>query len=378
MKKHQVIAGLLIIVGILGVAFIPAKKGKQLKLKEALSNKFYIGTAMNVYQITGRDTASVGVIKENFNAIVAENCMKSENIQPKEGVFDFTMADKFVEFGEKNNMFITGHCLVWHSQTPRWFFKDSAGKEVSREVLIERMRKHIQTVVGRYKGRIKGWDVVNEVIDDRDGSYRKSKFYQIIGEDYIKLAFQFAHEADPNAELYYNDYTLTNPLKRKGALAMVKKLKEQGVKITAVGEQCHIGLDTPTLEEYEQTINDFAALGVKIMITEMDISVLPMDWSLGADVSARVEYKKKSDLYVNGLPDSVNVVFEKRYLDFFKLFLKHKDVITRVTLWGVTDAQSWKNGWPIPGRTDYPLLFDRKYQAKPVVKKIIDVALKNK
>jgi endo-1,4-beta-xylanase len=220
--------------------------------------------------------------------------------------------------------------------------------------------------------------VVNEAIDDRDGSLRKSKYYQIIGEDFIKLAFQFAHEADPQAELYYNDYSLADPKKRDGAVAMVKKLKEQGVKIDAVGEQCHVGLDNPSLEELEKTINEFAALGVKVMFTEMDVVVLPMDWSLGADVSARVEYKKKSDLYVNGLPDSVNTVFEKRYLDLFKLFLKHKDVVTRVTLWGVTDANSWKNNWPIPGRTDYPLLFDRKYQAKPVVEKIIGEALKNK
>jgi endo-1,4-beta-xylanase len=229
--------------------------------------------------------------------------------------------------------------------------------------------------VGRYKGKVKGWDVVNEVMDD-DGSYRKSKFYQIIGEDYIKLAFQFAHEADPQAELYYNDYSLANPVKRKGAVAMVKKLKEQGVKIDAVGEQCHVGLDYPSIEEFDQTIKDFAALGVKVMITEMEISVLPMDWSLGADVNARMEYKKKTDLYTAGLPDSVYNVLEKRYLDFFSLFLKHKDVITRVTLWGVHDGISWKNNWPIPGRTDYPLLFDRKYQPKPVVSKIINEALK--
>jgi endo-1,4-beta-xylanase len=360
------------------VAFFPVKGGeKQPKLKDAFAGKFYIGTAMNVEQILEKDTAAVRIIKEDLSAIVAENCMKAGPIQPKEGVFDFSLADKFVEFGEKNNKFITGHCLVWHSQAPRWFFKDSLGNEVSREVLIERMKKHIFTVVGRYKGRVKGWDVVNEAIDDRDGSLRKSKYYQIIGEDFIKLAFQFAHEADPQAELYYNDYSLAEPQKRKGALAMVKKLKEQGVKIDAVGEQCHVGLDNPSLEELEKTITEFAALGVKVMITEMDVVVLPMDWSLGADVSARVEYKKKSDLYVNGLPDSVNTVFEKRYLDLFKLFLKHKDVVTRVTLWGVTDANSWKNNWPIPGRTDYPLLFDRKYQAKPVVEKIIGEALKN-
>lgn len=377
MENNYIMISILTMM-VVGLTFISGTQKEKPRLKDALNGKFYIGTALNADQILGKDTAAVRVIKENFNAIVAENCMKSGPLQTEEGVFDFSLADKFVEFGERNNMYITGHALIWHAQAPKWFFKDSMGNDVSREVLIERMRKHIHTVVGRYKGRVKGWDVVNEVIDDSNGSYRKTRFYQIIGEDYIKLAFEFAREADPQAELYYNDYSLTNPQKRNGAVAMVKKLKEQGVKIDAVGEQGHIGIDTPTLEELEQTIDDFAALGVKVMITEMDVSVLPMDWSLGADISARMEYKKQSDLYIDGLPDSVNSVFEKRYTDLFKLFLKHKDVITRVTLWGVTDAQSWKNGWPIPGRTDYPLLFDRKYQPKPVVGKIIDEALSAK
>ena len=250
---------------------------KQPALKDAFEGKFLIGTALNVGQIRGYDTASVRLVKTHFNAIVAENCMKSEQVQPEEGKFDFSMSDQFVEFGEKNNMWVTGHTLVWHSQAPKWFFVDANGNDVSREVLIERMKKHIYTVVGRYKGRIKGWDVVNEAINDHDGSLRKSKFLQIIGEDYIKLAFQFAHEADPQAELYYNDYSLHNPVKRKGAVAMLKKLIDQGVKIHAVGEQCHVGLDEPSIEEYERTINDFAALGLKVMVTEMDISVLPMD-----------------------------------------------------------------------------------------------------
>lgn len=375
MKKNYFFK--IMILGVLFLnAFSPSNVCSQtLTLKQAFAGKFYIGTAMNERQIEGKDTAAIRVIKSQFNAIVPENCMKMGPIHPKENEFDFSIPDKFVDFGVKNKMFITGHNLVWHSQAPNWFFTDAQGKEVSRDVLIERMKKHIYTVVGRYKGKIKGWDVVNEVIDDK-GGYRKSKFYKIIGEDYIKLAFQFAHEADPKAELYYNDYSLTNPVKRKTALAMVKKLKDEGVKIDAVGEQCHIGLEYPTIQEYEQTIMDFAALGVKVNITEMDISVLKMDRSIGADVSARINGSNRSNPYVNGLSDSVNTLFEKRYLDFFKLFLKHKDFISRVTLWGVDDAQSWKNGWPIPGRTDYPLLFDRKYQPKPVVSKIIDEALK--
>lgn len=376
MKKERFLilapAACLLLAGILSVPALAQPR----TLKDAFAGKFVIGTAMSAPQIEGTDTAAVRVIKEQFNAIVAENCMKSGPIQPREGEFDFSLSDKFVEFGIKNNKHITGHTLVWHSQTPTWFFKDAEGKDVSREVLIERMKKHIYTVVGRYKGKIKGWDVINEVIDDRDGSLRRSKFMQIIGEDYIKLAFQFAHEADPQAELYYNDYSLFSPAKRKGAVAMVKKLIEQGVKIDAVGEQCHIGLDFPTIEEYEQTINDFAALGVKVMITEMEISVLPSNRNTGADVSGNNSGVDPSNPYVNGLPDAINQKFEQRYVDFFKLFLKHSDKITRVTLWGVDDGQSWKNDWPIPGRTDYGLLIDRKFQPKPVVQKIIAEAIK--
>jgi len=216
--------------------------------------------------------------------------------------------------------------------------------------------------------------VVNEALDE-DGSYRKTKFYEIIGEDYVRLAFQFAHEADPGAELYYNDYSLANEPKRKGAVELVKKLLQQGVKVDGIGEQCHIGLDYPEISEFEKSIEAFAALGVKVLITEMDISVLPMpDQRVGADVSARFEYQQKLNPYSGGLPDSVNTALNNRYFEFFKLFLKHKDVISRVTLWGVNDGQNWKNNWPVRGRTDYPLLFDRKNQPKPAVWQIIEEA----
>jgi endo-1,4-beta-xylanase len=343
-------------------------------LKDALAGKFHIGTALNAGHYSEKDTTTIRVIKEQFDAAVAENCMKPGPIHPRQGVYNFAPADQFVEFGEKNHLFITGHCLVWHSQAPNWFFTDSLGKTVSRDVLIARMQEHISTVVGRYKGRVKGWDVVNEALNE-DGTYRKTKFWEIIGEDYLRLAFQFAHEADPDAELYYNDYSLANTEKRNGAVALVKKLKEQGVHVDGIGEQCHVGLDYPEISEFEKSIEAFAALGVKVMITEMDISVLPMpDRRVGADISANFEYQKKLNPYSGGLPDSVSTALENRYLDFFKLFLKHKDVISRVTLWGVNDGQSWKNNWPVRGRTDYPLLFDRKNQAKPVVQKIIEEA----
>lgn len=357
--------------------FKPVETAFQIEtLKNAFAGKFYIGTALNEFQISGKDTAALRVVKEQFSAIVPENCMKSGRIQPKEGVFNFSFPDQFVELGEQNHLFMTGHCLIWHSQAPRWFFTDSVGNDVSREVLIGRMKKHISTVVGRYKGKLKGWDVVNEAIEG-DGSYRKSKFYQIVGEDFIKLAFQFAHEADPEAELYYNDYGMADPGRREGVVAMVKKLKAEGVKIDGIGMQCHMGLDQPEISEFEKSMEAFAALGVKVMITEMDISVLPPPRrNLGADVSTNFEYQKKLNPYTEGIPDSVDTAFEQRYLDFFKLFLNHKDVISRVTLWGISDRNSWKNNWPVWGRTDYPLLFDRKYQAKPVVQKIIAEAAK--
>ncbi len=376
MKKKQTSFIIVLFVFLAGTVTPVKTDAQQLRLKDAFAGKFYIGTALNVPEITGKDTASVRVVKEQFDAIVPENCMKSEAIQPKEGVFNFAMADQFVNFGEENNMFITGHTLIWHSQAPSWFFKDSSGSDVSREVLIDRMKKHITTLVGRYKGRVKGWDVVNEAIQD-DGTYRKTRFLEIIGEDYIKLAFEFAHEADPDAELYYNDYSMANPAKRNGVVAMVKKLKEQGVKIDGIGMQCHIGLNYPDINDFEQSIDAFSALGVKVMITEMDLTLLPMpDRNVGAEVSANFDYQKKLNPYAGGLPDSVNTDFENRYLDFFKLFLKHKNQISRVTLWGVNDAQSWRNNWPVRGRTDYPLLFDRENRAKPVVKKIIEEAIK--
>ncbi len=345
-------------------------------LKEAFSNKFYIGTALNARQVMGHDSATMEVVKKHFNSIVAENCMKSGMIQREEGKFNFELADQFVKFGEENDMFIIGHTLIWHSQAPRWFFTDDDGNEVSREILIERMKNHISTVVGRYKGRVNGWDVVNEAILD-DGSFRKSKFYEIIGEDFIKLAFQFAHEADPEAELYYNDYSMAVPGKRSGVVKMVKKLQDQGVKIDAIGMQGHIGLDYPSIQEFEKSIEDYSGLGVKVMVTELDLSVLPMpDWGAGAEVSTNYEYQQQLNPYTEGLTDSVKTAFENRYLDFFKLFLKHQEDITRVTLWGVNDNNSWKNNWPVRGRTDYPLLFNRNNEPKDVVEKIINEALK--
>jgi len=209
MRKIILSSSLVALFAVILLGCTTAKKPVT-TLKEALKDKFYIGTALNTSQTPSDNPAEHALITSQFNAIVAENCMKSEKIQPKQGVFTFDDADRFVKFGEDNGMWITGHTLIWHSQAPKWLFVDAEGNDVSRDTLIARMKTHIHTLVGRYKGRVKGWDVVNEAIED-NGEYRNSKFYQIIGEDYIELAFQFAHEADPNAQLYYNDYSMASP-----------------------------------------------------------------------------------------------------------------------------------------------------------------------
>lgn len=366
MKKNTVLLAMLLASG-----YLFAQPVKNLTLKDALKGKFHIGTAINLQQISGKDVANTNIIKANFDAIVAENCMKSMYLQPREGEFNFADADKFVEFGEKNGMWITGHCLIWHSQLPPWFFTDDRGETVSAETLKARMKSHISTVAGRYKGRIKGWDVVNEAIME-DGSYRKSKFYQILGEEFIPLAFQYAQEADPQAELYYNDYNEWYPGKRAAVIRLIETLKERGIRIDAIGMQGHVGMDGPSIEEYEQAILDYTRAGVKVMITEFDLSILPSPRrGTGADISDTSEYRKEINPYTESVPDSVAVAWTNRMGDFFRLFLRYPGKVSRVTMWGVSDGSSWKNNFPVRGRTDYPLLFDRQYKAKPVVGEII-------
>lgn len=345
-------------------------------LKDAYGDKFLVGVAVNNDQVAGRDTAVTRIIKQHFNQLVAENCMKCEKIHPEENRYDFEAADRLMQFAEDNRMTVIGHCLIWHSQCAPWFFIDKEGKQISAEVLRQRMKDHIYTVVGRYKGRIKGWDVVNEAIVE-DGSYRKSKFYEILGEEFIDLAFQYAHEADPDAELYYNDYGMDNPGRREGVINLVKRLKEKGLRIDAVGMQGHMGMRYPSIEEFEKSMLAYSSLGVKVMITEWDMSALP-EVSRSSNISDTAAYKASLNPYPEALPDSVSQKWNQRMGDFFRLFVKHADIVDRVTAWGVVDTDSWKNGFPVPGRTDYPLLFDRQYQMKPFVKELIEETRKSK
>lgn len=369
MRVKHITSALLIAAFVAACGNQKATVVEEPSLKDAVGDKFLIGVALNVNQSSGVDTSSIKLVKQHFNSIVAENCMKCEVIHPEEDRYDFTLADQFVSFGEKNGMAVIGHCLIWHSQLAPWFCVDEKGNNVTPEVLKQRMKDHITTIVTRYKGRIKGWDVVNEAILE-DGSYRKSKFYEILGEEFIPLAFQYAHEADPDAELYYNDYAMNMPGKREGVVKLVSSLKEKGIRIDAVGMQGHMGMDYPDINEFEQSIVAFAGTGVKVMVTEWDMSALPTV-EQSANISDTVAYQKMLNPYPETLPDSVSKAWNNRMKQFFGLFEKHADVISRVTAWGVSDSDSWKNDFPVKGRHDYPLLFDRNYQPKPFVKEIM-------
>jgi endo-1,4-beta-xylanase len=253
-------------------------------------------------------------------------------------------------------------------------FEDKNGKPASRDTLLARLKDHIFTVMGRYKGRVHGWDVVNEAFEG-DGSYRDTPWKRIIGEDYIQFAFEYAREADSTAELYYNDFNMPDKGRRDAVVKMVNDLKAKGVKVDGIGMQGHYVLDYPTLKDLEDAIVAFGGTGAKVMFTEMEVTLLPFpDDYIGADVDTSFDHRKEFDPYTEGLPDSVNMMQASRYADFFKIFIKHSDIISRVTLWGVNDAQSWKNNWPIPGRTDYPLLFDRNNKPKAAYDSIINCA----
>lgn len=344
-----------------------------LGLKDAYQGEFVVGAAVTPKVYYGAANAESELVKREFNALTAENEMKPEKLQPREGEFRFDLADRLVAFAEANKMELTGHCLVWHQQMPHWFFVDKDGREVDRETLIARMRTHIHTVVGHYKGRVKGWDVVNEALGG-DGKLHDSPWLRIIGGDFIELAFRFAHEADPDAELYYNDFGMDNPRKRRGTVELVRTLRAKGLRIDGVGMQSHGSLTGPSLAEYEKSIVAFGAEGVKVMVTELDVSVLPSAWNLSAEISTSYAYDEKLNPYREGLPEAKQQELAERYAALFRIYRRHRDVISRVTVWGVSDRTSWLNGFPVRGRTDYPLFFDRQLQAKPCHAKVLEVA----
>lgn len=333
-------------------------------LKDAFKKDFLIGTALNSSQIEEKDPISNTLIKKEFNAATPENVMKSALIHPKWDTYDFAMADKMVDYCKKNKIKLNGHTLIWHSQLPS-FIRGIKSPDSIRTFFTD----HIKTVAGRYKGKVFSWDVVNEALNE-DGTLRNTVFLKHLGESYLVDAFKLAQEASPNTELYYNDYNNEQPAKRAGCIKLIKKIQESGARIDGVGIQGHWHVGKIPLKDIEDSILEYSALGLKVMFTELDIEVLPRNFQ-GAEVSQRMANSPEMNPYTNGLPENVQKQLADDYEALFKLFLKHKDKVTRVTFWGVNDGDSWLNNWPVRGRTNYPLLFDRNNQPKPAYFKIL-------
>ena len=358
-----------------------AETNKDIALKLAFEKQFLLGSAINLNIASGKDETLTKIVEKEFNTITPENCMKAESINPTPGVYNFKDADEFVAFGKENNMFIVGHTLVWHNQTPAWFFTNKKGKPNNPEEQKEQMRSYIKAVAGRYAGKVQAWDVVNEVIDN-DGLYRPTTWVNSIGDgdEMVKLAFKYASEYAPDTELYYNDFNAWRPEKREGIVRMVKMLQKEGIRIDGIGIQAHWGLNFPKNEYIQQAIDAYASLGIKVMITELDIDVLPLTkegqvigTSMMESQFQLEEFETFFDPYKNGLPEDVEKKLANRYKEIFEIFSKNKDKIDRVTFWGVHDGMSWKNGYPIPNRTNYPLLYNRDLQPKLARKAILEV-----
>lgn len=372
----------LILPSVLLLTACSTDNTSETTLKKAYSDSFMIGCAVNPLHTGDLLGQATSLILEHFNAISPENCLKPEAVQPRPGVWTFEDADEFVKFGEDNGMWTLGHTLVWHNQTPAFYWKNEDGSTKSREELIETMRAHIETVAGRYAGRIDAWDVVNEIIGEF-GEYRNKGWVKAFGGDgyeVVRNAFIFADRYAPDAELYYNDFNVWRPAHVDGIVTMVRKLQEEGIRIDGVGIQAHWGLNYPKTEYIEHAIDTLHSLGVKVMITELDVDVLPITregqvigQSLTDPLYQHEEFEEYLDPYKEGLPAEVEQQLADRYEELFRIFYNKRDKIDRVTLWGLTDDSSWKNGYPVPGRTNYPLLWNRDYTPHKALNAVLAV-----
>ncbi len=322
-------------------------------LKDYYAGYFPVGVAVSPRALK---TDEAALILQEFNSMTPENAMKMGPVHPKENEYNWEGADSIAAFAKRNNLKLRGHTLCWHNQAPNWFFKDAAGNPVSKEVLLQRLKDHITMVVKRYKGIIYAWDVVNEVISDKGDEYfRPSEFYKICGEDFVAKAFQYAHEADPDALLFYNDYNEINAVKREKIFKLVKGLKDAGVPIHGLGLQGHWALNEPTEQQLDSTMSRFAELGLKLQVTELDISVYPKEHN------AR---ERKSSDYDTTYTAEREAKQVEVYKMCFKIFRKYKHVLSGITFWNISDRHSWLDNFPVRGRKDYPLLFDKDLKPK--------------
>lgn len=342
-------------------------------LAAAWKDAFRIGVAVSDKTLDEGTPAHLQAIAREFSSVTAENAMKWAVIRPDGIQWQWQRADRLVDFAQQHGMHVVGHTLVWHSQIQPSVFNTADGRPLSRDALLGRMRDHIETIVDRYKGRVHAWDVVNEGIDEGNG-WRRSPWRNIIGEDFMEQAFRITHAADPAATLLYNDYNMHNPDKRRFLAAVLKDYLDRGVPVNAIGFQGHIGLNYPDLDEWERSIATYAEMGLRIHVTELDLDVLPNPYQQSAEISNRFEYSKDKDPWTNGLPDELLEQQAARYEQVFRILLRHRKSVERVTFWGLHDGISWKNDFPIAGRTNYPLLFDRNLKAKPAWARLMQLA----
>jgi endo-1,4-beta-xylanase len=328
-------------------------------LKDYYKDYFPIGVAVGPQTLKGEEK---NLILREFNSITPENAMKMSPIHPEENKYFWDNADAIVNFAQANGLRVRGHNLCWHEQFPKWIFTDSKGDTVSKEVLLKRLKDHITTVVTRYKGKIYAWDVVNEAIDDNpDNFLRNSPWYKICGEDFIIKAFEYAHEADPNALLFYNDYNTERPEKRDRVYKLLKQLVDAKVPIHGVGLQAHWSIFEPTEQELTDAIAKYSSLGLQIHFTEVDVSIY--------------KWEKERRGKKPGEQDQLTPELEQKQIDqykmIFRIFRENKDKVTSVTFWNVSDKHTWLDYYPVPGRKNYPLLFDTKLKPKKVYWEVI-------
>lgn len=324
-----------------------------MRLREAFKEQFLIGAAVNPVTLDSQRDLLI----EHFNSVTAENEMKFERLHPAEDRYTFEAADRLVALAKANGMGVRGHTLVWHNQTPAWVFENEDGSQTDRVTLLARMKSHINTVVSRYRGELYAWDVVNEAVSDSGSELlRPSKWLDIIGEDFIAKAFEYAHEADPEALLFYNDYNEADPVKSDKIYTLVKSLLEQGVPIHGIGLQAHWSLYHPSLDHIRVAIEKYASLGVKLHITELDVSMFAFD-------------DRRTDL--TAPTEEMLALQAERYGQFFRLFQEYSEYITSVTFWGAADDYTWLDHFPVRGRKNWPFLFDAKHQPKPSYSEVL-------
>ncbi len=340
-------------------------------LRGAAGDRFKIGGAMRPVWLAEPKLAEL--VNEQFSSITPSSPFIPTTIHPEKGKFSFKSADEMVDWAQKRNIEVIGHTLLWYVRTPKHLFEDEQGKPLPRDVALDNLKTHITTVMQHFKGRVKGWIVVNEAIEHGSSKLRESSAYRAIGEDYVLKAFEFAHAADPDAELYYNDYNIEGGPRLEGTLRLIEQIRDAGLRIDAVGIQGHYQLNSPPIERIEAGIKAYADAGFNVHITELDVDPLPRKGQVGADVEAAE--KDGRDPYKDGFPDEMQKKLADRYSQLFEVFVKYPQV-KRVTFWGTTDAYTWLNNWPVGGRTNHPMLWDRQYQPKPAFHAVMRTLLK--